>query len=122
MENINEKKRIYEIEYHKISENASRGLEYIIVFISLIIIFLTIGVDKSKDFLLSSLCLWVLSANILTIILVKVILPNGYRILAKNRTMFKIEGYYELSGERVEKVTLPAKIALFLEKIGLKFY
>ena len=121
MENIDEKERIYKIEYHKISENASRGLEIIIVSISLIIIFLTLGADKSQEFMLSDLCLFVLPASILFLSLSKVILPNGYRILAKNRTMFKIEGYYELSGERIEKVTLPAKIALFLEKIGLKF-
>jgi len=120
MENLNEK--IYKSEYHEISENASRGLRVFIALVSLIIIFLSLGVDKFQGlFFLCFMFEWALSAAILYITMIKVILPDGYRILATNRTIFKTEGHHELSGQRIEKVTLVAKIALYLEKVGLQF-
>ena len=120
MENLNE--RIYKSEYHRISENASGGLRVVIAFISLIIIFLSLGVDKFQGlFFLCFMFEWFLSAAILYITMVKVILPDGYRVLAINRTIRKTEGHYELSGQRIEKLSLVAKIALYLEKVGFEF-
>lgn len=129
MENLN--KRIYKSEYHKISENASGGLRVVIAFVSLVIIFLSLGVDKFQGlFFLCFMFEWALSAAILYITMVKVILPDGYRILATkrtnriletNRTILKTEGHHELSGQRIENISLAAKIALYLEKVGFQF-
>lgn len=120
MENLNEK--IYKSEYHKISENASEGLKIVIACISLIIIFLSFGVDKFEGMVFMCFMFeWFLSAAILYITMVKVILPDGYRILAINRTIYKTEGHHELSGQRIEKLILVAKIALYLEKIRFEF-
>lgn len=120
MENLNQ--AIYEDEYHKISENASGGLKVIIAFISLICIFLSLGVGELKGlFFICCFCAGSIGFWTTYMLMTRFILPDGYRVLAINRTIYKTEGHYELSGQRVEKVTLPARIALKLEKIGFDF-
>lgn len=118
----NTRKRIYEREYHKIQENAREGLKVIIAFISLICIFLSLGIDQFQGlFFICCFCSGSISFFAMYMLLTRIILPYGYRVLATNRMMYKTEGHHELSGQRVEKVTLPAKIALKLEKIGRAF-
>lgn len=118
----NTRKRIYEREYHKIQENAREGLKVIIAFISLICIFLSLGIDQFQGlFFICCFCAGSVSFLVIYWLMTKIILPDGYRVLATNRMIYKTEGQYELSGQRVEKVTLPAKMALRLEKIGRSF-
>jgi hypothetical protein len=118
----NTRKKIYEREYHKIEENAREGLKVIITFISLVVIFLSLGVDHFQGlFFICCFCAVLIAFLAMYMLMTRFILPDGYRVLATNRMMFKTEGHHELSGQRIEKLTLPAKIALKLEKIGVAF-
>lgn len=120
MENLNQK--IYKSEYHKIQENAREGLKIIIAFISLICIFLSLGIDKFQGlFFICCFCAGSIVFFAMYMLMTRFILPDGYRVLATNRTIYKTEGHYEFSGQRVEKVTLPAKMVLKLEKFGRAF-